>query len=143
MIVTWKQPKCTNELFIGKNNVSEELLDEKIETHFKLALHSYSDNYQKEDEVQLENSYSNFYRLVVNPRLQALATDRHKVVLFESYFHLAKIMGKKRLLVQALKFYLAAVKIRENHKECWFNMGEIFYSQGSPETPQYRKKALD
>lgn len=142
MIVTWKHSE-------NKNVISEELLDEKIENTFSQAKLYFDEGKKVHEWEKYELAERNFNNLVTNPRLLALSTDRHRVVLFETHYHLAEILLIKDLQIEAMKHYLEAVKIREDHKDSWFKMGEIFmakdnqgYSEGKQKALQWYLKAL-
>ena len=133
MILTWKHGT-------KKDTISEELLDEKIEVSFSQAQQYFETGNKTSDWDRLEKSYMEFQGLVSNSRLLSLSTDRHKVVLFESYYHIAEILYLKKLPTESLKNYLKAVQIRDTHMDCWFKMGEIFMMQESTDFPQGKDK---
>ncbi|CAI2365186.1 unnamed protein product [Moneuplotes crassus] len=144
MIVTWgKEAANQSESAIQGQNVSEELLDEHIETRFRKAKQYFEEAFENADEEKLQSSLTVFNELFANERLQACRTERHKTILFESSFHLAEIHQEKRSISQALKYYFKSVQIRGNHIESWTKMGDLFYSQDSVDKPHMKKKALD
>lgn len=77
---------------------------------------------------EIEKALIELKSLISNPRLLALKTDRHRIVLFETYYYVAEILNYKQNDLQALKFYLSAVKINSNHTDTWFKIGELFWS---------------
>ena len=108
MLTTWGKQKATN-------NVSEELLDENIENIFRSGKADYIKATQNElVHNLLDDSYSKLRSLVKNDRLLALPTNRHKNVLFDTYYYLGEIMRQKDKTKDALTYYLKAVKIKDD-----------------------------
>jgi tetratricopeptide (TPR) repeat protein len=111
MIVTWKPSG-------GKSGkVSEELLDENIEVTFKEALELFGKAKQTQDSRFYQSAYGNLKDLIENDRLLTLSTDRHKHVLFETYYHLAEILNFRGEDVKAMRFYLKAIQINDTFRD--------------------------
>lgn len=141
MIVTWNK-KDQEHLPTQEATISEELLDEHIETRFSQAKELYKDGFENANPGQLEAAMTVFYELWQNERLQMCRTDRHKGILFECSFHLAEILQQKDEKLKALKFYFKAVQIRPKDFESWTRMGDLFYMIGI-EKLKGCKKALE
>ena len=139
MIQTWKIENKTS-------HVSEELLDEKIEVTFTQAKSLFTSGKQNLDIESLNRAFDNFNELAINKRLLALSTDRHKVILFDTYYCLAEVHYIKDNYSEAMQLYLKAVRIRDDHRDWWFKMGEILKTTNYPTYPgrlNWYLKALD